>query len=295
MRRRWRGGVGRHHERGGGDEFRAVLVEAGHGERPGPDRLASEGVLGQRTDRHTAQEVLRDDRLGRRLEEPTERRREPEDDHPRTVGRDRDLVPRTGARPGVLRVLQDLDREGDVGRGDRIAVMPAGVVAQHEGPHAPGRIHGPALRKVGNDRTGGTVPDESREDQGDEIAIRLAPGRERTDRDRSSEDALAIGSHEGRRQTRTGRRRDRSGGREGRDADQARDEREQDDKAPDDERVGTGHRIPSERSIAAVAAIPDQAVTAGARMKAASEKTTNRTSRTIVNCHSRRSTPRRLR
>src|SRR6476646_9367505 len=48
---------------------------------------------------------------------------------------------------------------------------------------------------------------------------------------------------------------------------------------------------------ASVAADLDQAVgvVAGARMKAARQKTTNRTSRTIVNCQRRRSTPRRLR
>ena len=34
---------------------------------------------------------------------------------------------------------------------------------------------------------------------------------------------------------------------------------------------------------------------AGAKTKDTSEKSTNRTSRTMVNCHSRRSTPRRLR
>src|SRR5436190_11296397 len=39
---------------------------------------------------------------------------------------------------------------------------------------------------------------------------------------------------------------------------------------------------------------PDQIVV-GAKMNDASEKTTNRTRRTIVNCQSRRSTPRRLR
>ena len=38
-----------------------------------------------------------------------------------------------------------------------------------------------------------------------------------------------------------------------------------------------------------------QAVVVGAKMNEASEKTTNRISRTIVNCHSRRSMPRRLR
>ena len=42
-------------------------------------------------------------------------------------------------------------------------------------------------------------------------------------------------------------------------------------------------------------AIAGQAVVAGAKMKDASENTTNRTRSTIVNCQRRRSTPRRLR
>ncbi len=57
-----------------------VGVELDQGERPRPDRLVAERVVGQVVDRDVGQEVGRRDRLGQRLEEAAERRRQREGD-----------------------------------------------------------------------------------------------------------------------------------------------------------------------------------------------------------------------
>ncbi len=99
-------------------------------------------------DRDTGQEVRRGDRLGGRLEEPAEWRGEGEHHRAPALGPDVDLVPGSGGRTGVGRVLQDMDGEGDVVGGDRFAVVPAGVRPQLEGPHRARRVDRPALGQV---------------------------------------------------------------------------------------------------------------------------------------------------
>ena len=93
---RRRGGSSRRPRRRGRSRWPAirsarVVLGLGEGERPGPDRLR--GRTGRSASWSTGtsgQQVGRGDRLGRRLEEPTERRRERE--HDRLAPVDRDAV-----------------------------------------------------------------------------------------------------------------------------------------------------------------------------------------------------------
>ena len=128
----------------------------------GPDPMGwrPNGRSGSWSDRDAREDVGRGDRLGRRLEEATERGLEREHDGQRALGRDRDLVPRPRARTRVLGILEDADRERDILGCDRLAVVPAGVIAQVEGPHGSRRIHGPALGEVRHERSGRSVPHE---------------------------------------------------------------------------------------------------------------------------------------
>ena len=109
----------------------------------------------------------------------------------------------------------------------------------------------PALGEVRDDRPRRAIPDEPREHQRDQVAVGLGPGRERADRDRAAEDALAIRSGSRRAGPGVGEGRRGGAGQDGRDPDKARDQGEQDDEGPDDERISTGHRAPCERSVAA--------------------------------------------
>ena len=86
-----------------------VVVELGQDVRPGPDRGATERVVGELADGDGLKEVGRCDRLGGELEEPAERRVELEADRLLVDDRCRDLAPRSGAWARVLRVAQDVD------------------------------------------------------------------------------------------------------------------------------------------------------------------------------------------
>ena len=211
-------------------------------ERPGADGLPPERVVGQQVDRDLAEQVRRGDRLGRGLQEPAQRRRQRERDLERRQGLDRDLAPRRRGRALVGRVLEGLDRVDDVVGGDRLAVVPARVRAEVEGPGLAGRVDGPARGEVRHDRAVRAVAHEAGEDEGDQVAVGLGPRGQRADRGGMPDHALAIGA---RRRVRGAGRRGRGRGRgEGGDADEARDQREQHDQRPDHGGIGPGHETP---------------------------------------------------
>ena len=70
-----------------------VRVELDDDEWAGADRGLAERVVGERLDRHAAQQVGRRDRLGRQLEKAAERRREVESNRPLIDRRWRHLEP----------------------------------------------------------------------------------------------------------------------------------------------------------------------------------------------------------
>ena len=217
---------------------------------PAPIGWRPNGSSASCVDRHLAEEVGRRDRLGGRLEEPAERRRQREHDAAHPDRPDLDLVPRAGARAVVVRVLEDPDGERDVLGRDGLAVVPDRVVAQLERPDRAGTVDRPALGEVRDDGAGRPIPDEPGIDQRDEIAIGLGSGGQRRHRDRTAEHALDVWASLDGPGARAGQRGGRGGGKQRRDADQAREDREHDDEAPDDERVDTGHRAPEWRSVA---------------------------------------------
>ena len=244
--RRWLHG-GRRLEHGRGrDEFGMLAVEARHRERTRSDRLVTERCRREIRDGDVREEMRRRDRLSRQLQKAAERRREGEGDHPRTPGLDGHLVPRSRGRPHVRPVLEDTDRVRHVIRGDRLTVVPEGVVAELEGPHRAGRVDGPVLGQIRDERPVRAVADEAGEDERDEVAVGLGPGGQRADRHGTPEDALAIWPRDDRARGRLRRRDGRGGWHERRGADEARDDCEQYDQGPDDERIVAGHRAPSE-------------------------------------------------
>ena len=180
----------------------------------GPDPMGwrPNGRSGSWSDRDAREDVGRGDRLGRRLEEATERGLEREHDGQRALGRDRDLVPRPRARTRVLGILEDADRERDILGCDRLAVVPAGVITQVEGPHGTRRVHGPALREVRHERPGRSVAHEPRVDERDEVAVGLGAGTQRADRDGSPEDPFAVRPRRRRKRSRPARARTRRSG-----------------------------------------------------------------------------------
>ena len=184
-------------------------------------------------------------------------------------------------------------------RGDRLAVVPARVGAQVDRPGLAARVDRPALGEIGHERAVRPVAHEAGEQQRDEVAVGLRPRRQRADRDavrRRTPSTYGRATDAGACRGWTASGEAGGGGElEGRDADEAREDREQQDEGPDDEGVGSGHVSSVLGRRARTAAARRQAVVLGARMYDASEKMTNRASRTMVNCHSRRSTPRRLR
>ncbi len=247
MRRRLEGRRLRLEHRCRRDQLGVILVEARHRERAGSDRLSSERRRRELVDRDVCQQMCRGDRLGRCLEEPAERRREREHDGPRALDLDADLVPRPCRRTRVRRVLEDVDGVRDIVRGHGLTVVPPGVIAQLERPRRTGVVHRPVFRQVRDERPVRAVADETREDERHEVAVGLGLGGQRADRHRAPEDALAIRPGRDRARGRLGRGDGRCGGEERRGADEARDECEQYDQGPDDERVGAGQSS-SERS-----------------------------------------------
>ncbi len=115
-------------------------------------------------------------------------------DGARRRGRHGDLAPRRRRRAAVGRVLQGLDREHDVLRGDRLAVLPARVVAQVEGPR-PCPSHRPTSSRPGRPRScrpgrcGRGRRRPARPGRG-----RPAAGGQRRDRHRGAEDAFDVGA-----------------------------------------------------------------------------------------------------
>ena len=92
------------------------------------------------------------------------------------TARTRHLGPRRRAGARVVGILERLDREDDVVGRDRLAIVPAGVIAELERPDATLLVDGPALGEVGHDRAVRTVADETREDERHEVPVRLRPG-----------------------------------------------------------------------------------------------------------------------
>ena len=106
-------------------------------ERARADRPLAERMVGQARDRHVGEQVGRGDGLGRGLQEPADRRVEREPDRPLADGLHGHPGPGRRRRARVVGVLQGVDREGDVGRGDRLAVVPERVVTELERPRPP--------------------------------------------------------------------------------------------------------------------------------------------------------------
>ena len=146
-------------------------------ERTRADRPLAERMVGQARDRHVGEQVGRGDRLGRGLEEPADGRVEREPDGPLADGLHRHPGPGRRARAGVVGVLQGVDREGDVGRGDGLAVVPERVVTELERPR-PAVVGGrPAGGEVRDHAAIGAVADQPGEQQRDQIAVGLACAR----------------------------------------------------------------------------------------------------------------------
>ena len=106
-----------------------------------------------------------------------------------------DPRPRSGTRAVVGRVLDRGDGEHDVVGGDRLAVVPARIRPQVEDPRRPVRQRRPRSGERRARITLGVEGDEPFEDERDEIAIGLGPGRQWIDRGRPTQDALGVGGH----------------------------------------------------------------------------------------------------
>ena len=225
-------------DRRGRLEHRVVVVELRQDERPRTDRRPAERIVGEFADRDRLEEVRRRDRLGGQLEEPAERRGQVDPDRPLVDRRRRDLAPRPGARARVLGIAEDVDRVDDVARGDRRAVVPAGVGAERERPAAARRVSRPAGGEARDQRPVRAARDEAREDERDEVPVGLAAGRERVHGDRPAEHALAVRDDVGRARL---RRRLGGRGRERRRSDQDRDDAEKQEEAANDGMVDSIH------------------------------------------------------
>ena len=278
-------------------ERRRLIGQLDEGERPGADRLLAERVIRQGVDRHVAQEVRRGERLGEGLQEATEGRLQREDHAVRPAGTDRDLVPRGRRGPGIRRILERLDREQHVVARDGLAVMPARVVAQ---------VDRPGLAVLSTDqrsaRSGTIVPSGP---------LRMRPENSRATRSRSTWVRAVSGvTDDGAPSAPSTYGRVTGAGPLPPGADASGEVEEDSWRAGTPMRAATSAstrtRVPTTNVSVRVMRLRwgaprvargrcRQAVVLGARMYDASEKTTNRTRRTIVNCHSRRSTPRRLR
>ena len=174
------------------------------------DRLQTERVGRQLVGRDPFEEVGRGDRLGRRDQEAADRVRQLHPDRPIVDGGHRDVAPRRRPRSRVGRVLEHMDGEHDVVGRDWRVIVPAGVLAEGEGVDRPGRVDGPVLGQVRDQRLAGAEADEAREHEVDHRAVGAGARPERAHRGRPADHPLAVGT--GRRQG-GGRRRRRRGGR----------------------------------------------------------------------------------
>src|SRR2546428_447855 len=135
--------------------------------------------------------MLWDQRLRRGLEEPAERRAEIEPDRAIVERRHLDLSPRGPARAFEVRVLERVNREYDVGRGDRHAVLPRCSRPNAEGVLPSGLIGRPLFRQIWHDLSVGAEAGQPAEDERDEVSVGLSPGCQRVDRARSADDAFS--------------------------------------------------------------------------------------------------------
>ena len=210
-------------------------------ERTRADRPLAERMVGQARDRHVGEQVGRGDGLGRGLEEPADWRVEREPDRPLADGLDRHPGPRGRARAGVVGVLQGVDREGDVGRGDRLAVVPEGVLTELERPR-PAVVGGrPAGGEVRHHAAVGAVADEPGEQQRNQIAVGLRARGQRADRLGVAEHALAVGAVDGNGDRGIGRRRGR-GRLERRGSNEDGDDGEGRDEGENERGISAGHQ-----------------------------------------------------
>ena len=112
---------------------------------PEPIGSPPNGSWSSEFDGQVAEQVDRGDRLGQGLQEAAQWRVEGEPHLVRVDRADGDLRPRRRRWAGVGRVLQGLDGEDDVIRGDGRAVVPPSVRPDIDGPRLAGLVDGPAL------------------------------------------------------------------------------------------------------------------------------------------------------
>ncbi len=114
----------------------------------------------------------REERLGGGREEARDRRLDPELDRP-LVDRGRgDLCPRGGHRPGGVRVLERLDRVHHVVGRDRLAVLPTASSRIVNVQVRPSRARRPGRRRGRARGCCRSEPDEAAEHQADEGPVR---------------------------------------------------------------------------------------------------------------------------
>ena len=225
---------------------------------------------------------------------PRDRRRDLELDGPGVDGGRGDVRPGAGHGARGSGVLERLDGVHDVVGRHRLAVLPHRVVAEGEGPGLALLVGRPRLGEIGLVGVVGSEPDEAAEDEPDERPLGPGPREDRHDRLGHADDALAVRGR-GRqgglwRRLRGGRR---CGRRQGDDATEDDERQDEDD---DDRVVAAGDRhVRRATAGGGRARCLRLGYEVGGETNATSANTMNSTSRTIVNCHRRRSMPRRLR
>jgi hypothetical protein len=151
--------------------------------------------------------MLRQQRLGGRLEESAERGGEVEPDRLLVEDRYAHLAPRGRLGSCIPGVLEHLDRERDIEGRHRFPVLPDRVGAEAERVPGSGLVDIPGLGDVRDDVTVRPETNEPAEDQRHELTVGGATRRQRADRARSADDALTVDG-DGRDARRRARRRD---------------------------------------------------------------------------------------
>ena len=139
---------------------------------------------------------------------------------------------RVAVRPNIAAVLQQLDRVDDVVSGDGLPVLPSGVVADIERPHAAVALGAEPGRKVRDDRPVLVVSRESAEREPDHVLVDVGRGDDGIEVLRHAGNAFDVGAAICR--TTSGRVLFRDDGGEAR-------QDEQPDEGDDDDLVATSH------------------------------------------------------
>jgi hypothetical protein len=218
-----------------------IVIQLDDCKRTRPDWVPPERIGAQLLDRHPAEQVLRRDRLGGQLEETPERCGEVELHGIRVDRRDRHFAPRTSSRSRVGRVLENADREDDVRRRDRRAVVPCCVSPEVEGPGLCCRVDRPAAGQIRHEHAVRSELHEAGEGEGNEVAVDLGAGTQRVDGDRPAKHPLAVGRLRGNH--RAGRWRRETTLPHRRKSDGEGDQGENRHEAADDRVVGPVHRL----------------------------------------------------